>query len=83
MHSSRYIEIQAPFLNSLFLEWFIKHVMSVVHDYHLLYGSAWGYSTIWCNAARTYAKEVLKWDDYKMSCGILAGAKPVLHLDSR
>lgn len=72
LHSSRYVEIQTPLLNSLFFEWLVRRVIQPMADLHLLYGSAWGYSTVWCRAAKAYSTSVLGWSHPKAPCAVLA-----------
>lgn len=83
MRSTLFIEQQVPLLDTMFLRWFISHVMAKMSDSHLLFGSSWGPDTTWCRAALDYGKYVLNWHNYHVPCAVFTGLPGVRHLDTR
>ena len=65
------VEQQVPFFDAIFLEWFIKRVLSLTKETALAYGVDWGHDRSWCNAARLYNTYVLNYPNTSIPCAVL------------
>lgn len=81
--ASGIVEQQVPAFNSVFFEWFVKRVLARTKSAGLQHGVDWGHDRSWCNAAKMYAREVLKWPSSASVCSILVGATPVHHMNTQ
>jgi hypothetical protein len=77
------VEQQVPLFDSVFLEWFIRRVLSLTRDTALIHGVDWGHDRSWCNAARMYGKYVLNYPDSYTPCAVFPHATPIHHLNFR
>jgi len=62
--------------------WFIRNVLALMEEYHLVFATAWGSDLIHCDAAREYGRRELGWTQYNTSCAILTGSPSVFHLNT-
>jgi hypothetical protein len=76
------VEQQVPYFDSLFFEWFVRHVLAFTKDTALFYGVDWGHDMSWCRAAKMYSVLVLNRSIHTAVCAIAPGATPVHHLDT-
>lgn len=54
---TRFIEIQAPIFDSMYLKWYIENVLSeILLPAHIL-GADWGIDSLFCETARSYQNE--------------------------
>jgi hypothetical protein len=77
------VEQQVPLFDSVFLEWFIRRVLSLTRDTALIHGVDWGHDRSWCNAARMYGKYVLNYPEGYTPCAVFPHATPIHHLNYR
>jgi hypothetical protein len=79
------VEQQCPAFDAVFFEWFLRRVLPLPRRVVLQNGVDWGHDRTWCNAARMYASEVLRWAGEQLfqACALLPGAPPVHHLNTR
>lgn len=77
------LEMQTPFFDTLFFDWFVRRLLSHSHRKHLLNGADWAMDWIWCGAARDYGRYVLGHADYTTYCAVLTGAGVAEHLDNK
>jgi hypothetical protein len=82
MHTVQLVEIQVGFYDAKFFQWYIRNVLSLMQEYHLVYGNDWGSDYIRCRAAKEYGVRVLGWQGYDNACAVLADNQAVHHLDS-
>lgn len=78
------VEQQAPYFHSLFLQWFIQTILPPTLDAARRLESSWGMDLTWCNAAYSFAKDVMRYDmrGY-VPCALLILAPPLRHLNGR
>lgn len=78
------VEQQAPFFDSIFLEWFLSTIeRDDALPYHIGTGHDVGADSIWCGAAQAFGEAVLGYKNYKSFCGYIIGAGPAYHRDTR
>ena len=75
------VEQQVPIFNTVFLVWYIRHVLSRIKDVALKYGVDQSIDKTWCKAAGMYAREVLnrKLINNNTMCAIIIAIPPVHH----
>eukprot|EP01040_Poterioochromonas_malhamensis_P007718 gene7718-8336_t len=79
-----FIEQQAPFLDALFFEWFLRSIIIPAQSSIRATESAWGVDCVWCTAAYYFAKDVLGYNmKQSIGCAIVNNGSPVYHLDGK
>jgi hypothetical protein len=59
-----FVEIQAPLMDSRFLEWYLLAFVAPMAGASHILGADWGFDRLFCNAASTFIREVLLDVDY-------------------
>ena len=78
------VEQQAPFFDSIFLEWFLSIIeRDDALPYHIGTANDVGADSIWCGAAQAFGEAVLGYENYVSFCAYIIGAGPVHHRDTR
>lgn len=79
------VEQQMPAFDSLFLLWFIQHVMVYTRSESLRLETDWGPDGFWCGSVRAFAHHVyeVKKPSEMIPCIIVVGTKPFHHLNTR
>jgi hypothetical protein len=80
-----FIEQQIPAFDSLFLMWFIEHVMSYTYPNAVKHETDWGSDGFWCAAARPFANHIyrVKHPSKYIPCALIAGTSPFQHLNTK
>lgn len=81
--ASGLIEQQVPMFDAVFFEWLVRRIFSMTKQDSLNAGVDWGGDRSWCNAAKMYAREVLKHPKEFVQCSLLIATTPVHHLNTK
>lgn len=78
--STDFVEIQAPLLDALFFDWFLRFfVVPLLAPSHIL-GADWGFDALFCNAARIFAQQNGR-SESEHVCMIVTAGTPLRHLN--
>lgn len=78
---SRFIELQAPLVDTGFFLWFLQAVVVPMMPAIAYFESDFGMDNVWCGAAGAYARQRLQYAAAYAPCNVVVAGQSIRHLD--